>query len=210
LLCDAGGILSFPMVKSTDLQGEPDDTLIQIYQADREGVRGRQAVSVLFERWRLRVYQWARRVVREHESALDIAQDCLLQAFEALPRYQARGRFSAWLFTIVHNRCLSAVRRRPLAHDPEVDTDLLASQSPAPDEAYADADQERRMMERIDEVLEPRERTALWLRTMEGMSVDEITRLLDVDGASGARGLLQTARRKLRASIEREPGGGTA
>jgi RNA polymerase sigma-70 factor (ECF subfamily) len=197
------------MVRLTELQGESDDVLIRTYQQDRTGPRGREAVAVLFERWRLRVYQWARRVVREHEAALDIAQDCLMQAFEALPRYEARGRFSAWLFAIVHNRCLSAVRRRPLVHDPEVDTEGLVSGTAGPDEQYADAETERRMMARIDEVLAPHERAALWLRTMEGMSVDEITRLLGVDGASGARGLLQTARRKLRASIESERRGGT-
>ena len=197
------------MVRLPDLQGESDDALAHAYQEDPHGLRGRAAATVLFERWRLRVYQWARRVVRDHESALDIAQDCLLQAFEALPRYEARGRFSAWLFAIVHNRCLSAVRRRPLAHDPEVDTDQLVSAAAGPDEQYADAEAERRMMARIDEVLSPQERAALWLRTMEGMSVDEITRVLGVDGASGARGLLQTARRKLRASIAGERGGGS-
>jgi RNA polymerase sigma-70 factor (ECF subfamily) len=195
------------MVRSPDLRGESDDALIRIYQDDRDGERGRGAASALFERWRVRVYQWARRVVRDHESALDVAQDCLLQAYEALPRYEARGRFSAWLFTIVHNRCLSAVRRRPLMHDPEVDTDRLASRAPGPEEEFADADERRRIQDTIRDVLEPRERTALWLRTMEGMSVDEITRLLSLDGASGARGLLQTARRKLRAAVGRDPEG---
>lgn len=196
------------MARFTELEGESDDGLARAYQADPHGPRGRAAATMLFERWRLRVYQWARRVVREHDAALDVAQDCLLQAFEALPRYEARGRFSAWLFTIVHNRCLSAVRRRPLVHDPEVDTEQLVAGTAGPDEQYAEAEAERRMMARIDEVLDPRERAALWLRTIEGMSVDEITRLLEVDGASGARGLLQTARRKLRASVEGEQGGG--
>jgi RNA polymerase sigma-70 factor (ECF subfamily) len=132
----------------------------------------------------------------------------MLQAFEALPRYETKGRFSAWLFTIVHNRCLSAVRRRPLTHDPEVDTDHLPSDAPGPEEAFSNATEERRMTERIGQVLTPKERSALWLRTVEGMSLEEITSLLELDGASGARGLLQTARRKLRASIERERKGG--
>jgi hypothetical protein len=35
------------------------------------------------------------------------------------------------------------------------------------------------------------------------MPVDEITQVLDIDSASGARGLLQTARRKLRAGFVR-------
>jgi hypothetical protein len=42
------------------------------------------------------------------------------------------------------------------------------------------------------------------------MPVDEITRVLNLENATGARGLLQTARRKLRAArggAGEEPGG---
>lgn len=191
------------MVSTPELQGASDDDLVRVIQGEPGGPRGRDAASVLFGRWRVRVYQWARRVVREHETALDVAQDSLLQAYEALPRYEARGSFSAWLFTIVHNRCLSAVRRRPLIHDPEVDTDELASTRAGPEDEAADSDEEDRILRTIREVLDPRERSALWLRTHEGMSVDEITGLLRLDSASGARGVLQTARRKLRAALSR-------
>jgi len=49
--------------------------------------------------------------------------------------------------------------------------------------------------------LEPLERWTLWLRCFERMPVDEITRVLRIDRASGARGVLQKARRKLRAAL---------
>lgn len=196
------------MQRHPELLGEPDDALVRAYQDDRDGPRGREAAAVLFGRWRLRAYQWARRFVHEHEQALDIAQDCLMQAFEALPRYDARGRFSAWLFAIVHNRCRGAVRRRPLVRDPDADTDLLVSGVPGPEDEFESAERERQLLERIGRVLEPHERAALWMRSVEGLSVDDITRLLELDGASGARGVLQTARRKLRAAFRPGPGAG--
>ncbi len=46
--------------------------------------------------------------------------------------------------------------------------------------------------------LDPSEEEAFWLRIVEGMSVDQITRTLRLKNASGARGILQSARRKLR------------
>jgi len=44
-------------------------------------------------------------------------------------------------------------------------------------------------------------REALWLRCFEHMPVDEIGRVMRLENASGARGLLQRARRKLRAAL---------
>jgi hypothetical protein len=41
------------------------------------------------------------------------------------------------------------------------------------------------------------------LRWQERMPIEEITRQLGLVGATGARGVLQTARRKLRAELER-------
>jgi DNA-directed RNA polymerase specialized sigma24 family protein len=41
----------------------------------------------------------------------------------------------------------------------------------------------------------------LWLRCFEKVPVDEITRMLGITEASGARGVLQRARRRLRAAL---------
>ncbi len=178
-----------------------DEMLIAEYLDDREGPLGRAALGALIDRWSGRVYRWAHRVVRERERALDLAQDSLIQMVDALPRYEARGRFSAWLFVIVHHRCLSAVRRRSLDVDPEVSADSLLAPGAGPEADHESSETMRRILGAMEQALEPRERAALWMRAYEGMSVDDITRVLGVDGASGARGLLQTARRKLRAAL---------
>jgi DNA-directed RNA polymerase specialized sigma24 family protein len=57
------------------------------------------------------------------------------------------------------------------------------------------------MLDLVRRHLDPLEREAIWLRCYEGMPVEEITGLLGIDTASGARGILQRARRKLRAAL---------
>lgn len=194
------------MVSVEDLSGWEDEALVRAHRADPGGPQGRRALAVLLGRWRGRVYLWAYRVLREREAALDAAQDSLVRMVEALPRYEPRGRFSAWLFTIVHNRCLSAVRARALRRDPGIDLEGLPAPAADP-ERGPDA---RHELERVQAVMErsltAQERTALWLRAYEAMSVEDITRMLALDSESGARGLLQTARRKLRAALAGDGG----
>ena len=61
----------------------------------------------------------------------------------------------------------------------------------------------------LTDTLTPQEQEAIWLRWFERMPVDDITCALGLDTASGARGLLQAARRKLRVVLYRrdEEGG---
>jgi RNA polymerase sigma-70 factor (ECF subfamily) len=188
------------MTGDHDLDSPSDESLIQLYQREPLSVPGREALSRLIARWSQRIYAWAYRFVGEREQALDLAQDCLLSMIQALPRYQARGKFSAWLFTIVHNRCLDVVRRRALERV-DLDLDALPAGEPGP-EALAEIESDReRIFSAMREHLAPVEQRALWLRAYEGASVEHITRMLNLQGASGARGVLQSARRKLRVAL---------
>jgi RNA polymerase sigma-70 factor (ECF subfamily) len=184
---------------------ETDDALVERFQSDPDEAVRRAALEALVDRWSGRVFLWARRFVREREAALDLSQEALLAMIGALPRYRSSGRFGAWLFTIVHNRCRNAARPRSLRRDPEVDMDELAADLPLPESGLDSREALRRLLAGLQHALEPRERAALWLRAAEGMSVDDITQALQIDGPSGARAVLQTARRKLRAELS--PGG---
>ena len=184
-----------------------DEDLVRVVQSDPDGPRGRTAASELLGRYRVRTYAWCYRHVRDHELALDLAQDALLSAWKAIPRFVERARFSSWLFAIARNRCLTALRTKSLTRDEGIDPEQLLDDGPDPIEELARRDEEEAVMKAIREVLDPQEQEALWLRAVERVPVDEITRLMNLDGASGARGLLQTARRKLRAAMARREGG---
>jgi RNA polymerase sigma-70 factor (ECF subfamily) len=180
-----------------------DEALVRRIRADREGGAGRAAASELFGRYTDRVYLWCFRYCHDHERALDAAQDVLLAAWRALGGFEERARFSSWLYAIARHRCLRLLKRGSLTVDDETDPDSVSGTERAPEVLYEGREEEEGVLRLLDEALDPVEREAIWLRCFENLPVEEITEVLDLKGASGARGVLQAARRKLRAALER-------
>ncbi len=162
---------------------------------------GRHAASVLLGRYHGRVYSWCLRYVRDHEQALDMAQEVMLNAYRNLDSFAGKSRFSSWLFSITRNRCLSELRRPCLLMDEGADPDDRAARELPPDQGFEERVDEEDLMELIHRLLDPVEQQALWLRCFERMPVEEITAVLGIEEASGARGVLQRARRKLRVGL---------
>ena len=164
-----------------------------------------QGAAELFGRYRGRVYAWCRRYTSDPEQALDLAQDVLLAAYRSLDTWEARAPFGGWLFTITHHACLRAVRARPLLRDDDCVLEDLPDPRPDAASMLEEAQEREALLALVQERLDPLEQRALWLRWSERMPVDEITRVLGIHTASGARGLLQTARRKLKGRAEPGP-----
>jgi len=185
------------------MKGLSDEELAGRYGRDPDGAGGRAAARELFERYRDRVFLWCARRVRNPEEAMDLAQDVLVSAYRALARFEARSRYSTWIYTIARNRCHRALRRPSLVRDEDTEVDQLVAGDPDPLERYTREESEERLMELMRGALSTREQDALWMRCVERLSVEEVSRRLGITGASGARSVLQSARRKLRASLER-------
>ena len=164
-----------------------EEQLLELASQQPESQAGREAAAELLERYQQNVYLWCFRMVREHELALDIAQEVLMQAYSALSRFEGRSGFGTWLFAIARNRCLSHLRRPALFADEEQDPDQLAAGGPDPERHLEESQDEEHLLRLINTTLDENERTALWLRCFERVPVDEISRLLQ-----------QRARRKLR------------
>jgi len=182
-----------------------DEELARIYREDPSAEEARAAASELFRRYWKRVYLWCLRRTGRHETARDLAQEVLISAYRALQGFEGRCLYRTWLYTIMKHRCQRSLRRPSWTRDEETDVDRLPAAETAADSALIEEEDEETILRTIRTALEPDEQSALWLRCVERLPVDEITRRLAVPGPSGARGLLQTARRKLRAALERGP-----
>jgi len=191
--------MSQPMKDGTSA-GTPDRELVERAKAHPASAAGREAAGELLRRYRRPVYVWCFRYVGEHERALDMAQDVLLAAYERLGEFEGRAAFSSWLFVITRNRCLNEKRNDHRRED--IEPDSIVDESTAFDERLESEMQGQRLLDLAAQVLDDEERKALWLRYSELMPVDEITTVLQLDHKSGARALLQRARRKLRAAWE--------
>ena len=186
-----------------------DEELVRLIQTSPGTDDAQRLVSELLKRWRASIFSWCWRVVRDRELAEDLAQDCLVLIHRALPGFEPRARVSSWMFAIVRNRCLSELRRGRPARAAWEQAENVTDPAEGHEERFEHQLGAERVLAMMREVLTPEEQSALWLRAYEEWSVEDITRVLLVPSASGARGMLQTARRKLRAALENGKEGGS-
>lgn len=196
------------MVAPKVLRDESDRALVERIRHG-ESSQASAAATELFGRYQQRVYRWCLRHVRNHEDALDLAQDVLLIAYRSLHTYEGRAPFGGWLFTVAHHRCLRVLRKRAVVYDEDIVLEDIPDVRRDAETAMADEQDQAAMLGLIRDRLDPVEQRVVWLRCVEEMPVDEITRVLRLGNATGARGVLQTARRKLRAARgDQSPQGG--
>ncbi len=189
------------MMKPDAEDPRSDEDLALLAAGCPDSPAGRKAACTVLERYARVVYRWCYSYVGNVEQAEDLAQDVLLRAYRHLGDFEGWGRFSAWLFVITRNLCLDAVRRDARRKREEIELDRLADPAPGPEAELAARREEERTLSLIREHLSEQEQDALWLRCFERMPLDAITRVLGITQRSGARAVLQNARRKLRAAL---------
>ncbi len=154
-----------------------------------------RAVDELFASAEERVYAVCRTILGEPERARDVAQEAMLTGFRGLRKFRGESTFGTWMYGIARYLCFNAVRRKGevLTEDGVLDAD----------EPGANALRQLRRAEREELVrlaaasLDPLEQEAIHLRYVEGLPQERITEILELDTATGARGLLQRSRRRL-------------
>lgn len=186
----------------TDQTAATDSQLVIQAQTRWDEPPGRRAAAELLTRYQQPVYQWCMRYARDHDAALDLAQDVLLKAYEKLKGFEQRSSFSSWLFVMTRNHCLNEQRRKKRFVDADVDFDGYDAGETPPDEQLIEIESEEQLLEVIRRTLDEHEQRALWMRCVERLSVDEITETMGIADRSGARALLQRARRKLARAMD--------
>ena len=159
-------------------------------------------VDALFARHHDQLYAWCLRWVGDPELAMDLAQDTLLTAYQKLATFRGDARFSTWLLRIARFKSLNALRKEGevLAEDGLIDPEDPSGSALT---HLQRRQREDLMREAAAAVLDPLEQEVIYLRYTEHLPVDRITDLLEIDTATGARGLLQRCKRKLRDELLR-------
>jgi len=157
------------------------------------------------------VLRLATNLLRSPEEANDIYQEAFLRVYKNLHTFRFDCSFHTWLYRIVSNLCLDALRKRKVRREESsvVETsEGLLDRMDAVEEQRADGNPARRLesqqlKERIQEVLgglTPRERAVFEMRHYQGMRLRTIGEVMGTS-EEAAKNCLFRATQKMRAAL---------
>jgi RNA polymerase sigma-70 factor (ECF subfamily) len=177
--------------------------------------RARAGDATAFEQIMLdterKVVATAWRMLGNREDARDAAQEVYLRVYKYLDRFKPEQDFNGWLYRITINVCRDAARKKRGATSGGELFDTLRNEherhappeSLSPDaEENAIRSQQRSMLMSALETLPEKERAALVLRDLEGLTTEEVARVLRSRPVT-VRSQISSARAKLKIHCER-------
>jgi RNA polymerase sigma-70 factor (ECF subfamily) len=175
------------MALALDLRNLPDADVAALAKEGRE-----PAFRELVRRYERPVFSLIFRMVRDRETAEDLAQDTFIKVLNNIDRYRSEFKLSSWLFKIANNVTIDHLRRRQLATvsldgSPHAQT-AAEAQATSLDvesrgESALEAMETRELgsaIERAIGQLRPEYRSCILLRHVEGRSYEEIAATLDL------------------------------
>ena len=155
----------------------------------------RDAASGLVDRYQMRLFNVALRMLNNVQDAEDVTQTVFLNAFLNLRTYNPRYRFFSWIYRMTVNESLNLLKRRKPTVTLEDDLDILAPGA-APDRA---AEVEDRVGKALMG-LKPDDRAVVVLRHFVSFSYREIADVLEIPVRT-VKSRLYTARERLRLTL---------
>jgi RNA polymerase sigma-70 factor (ECF subfamily) len=187
-------------VEYSRLDETSDEDLVECYRSSQDESQRRQAINELFARYQARILRWCIRFTRDHESALDLAQDIFLRVYRNLHTYRGDSRFSTWIYVIVRNQCMSALERRacqPSYVDAAAAADIADASSTRAYSRIEEQDASERLCRAMLAALTATEANVMMLHYGQEVALADITRSLGLKNKSGAKAYIVSARRKL-------------
>ena len=180
-----------------------------------EAARGdREAFRDLVERYQRRVLGVVLGMLHDRDAAMDVTQEAFIKAYRSIGSFKGDASFYTWIYRIAVNLAIDWQRRewrRPVAEGPrgapgegpgEDPIDRIGDESPGADPFHATSDLQlrARVREAIDE-LTPDHKAVILLREVEGLSYDEISRVMQCSKGT-VMSRLHYARKKLQKRLQ--------
>ena len=148
-----------------------------------------RAFDRLVTKHRGKIYAMILNMVKNDADAWDLSQEAFIKAWKALPKFEARSRFSTWLFRICHNVVYDWLRKRRIQGDGELNDEVFdsaridpgAATAPSQDKRPDDALEQSELRAQLDDAigkLSEQHREVILLREVQGLDYKEIAEII--------------------------------
>ena len=158
-----------------------------------------EAFEQLIRQYERLVLVTAMRLLGNLADAQDASQEVFLRLYRNLGKVESSGAFSSWLYRVTVNVCHDLRRKRPAAA-PMEDAALTPAADADPQQANLQAER-RHALDLSLRRLSEKERAALVLRDLEGLSTGEVAQALGSTQAT-VRSQISKARVKMKGFME--------
>lgn len=190
---------------------DPDDDARLVARAQAGDMR---AFDTLVTRHRGRIFAMIRNMIHQEADAWDLAQEVFIKAWQALPHYEAKAKFSTWLYRIAHNVVYDSTRKRKFESAGEFNDEIfdrhridaaavaVPGAGESPDDALARAELRRKLGAALAK-LSAEHREVVLLKDVQGLAYKEIAEVMQ-SSIGTVMSRLFYARQKLQTLLQDE------
>jgi len=155
------------------------------------------ALEQVYRQYGEQILNQSYRILLSREAAEDVVHDIFVNLSHRLRNFKGRSSLGTWLYRVTHNHCLEKLRQERNRN--KILREYINSFKPSEKLSAEDKD----MLQRALETLEPETRSLLWLKDGEGLEIKELSQIMDTpEGTLKAR--LFREREKLRQWLQKE------
>lgn len=199
------------LVGPDGVMNDPDDDLRLVALAQQGDMR---SYDTLVTRHRGRIYAMIQNMIHQEADAWDLSQEVFIKAWHALPRFEAKARFSTWIYRIAHNVVYDWARKRKIESAGELNDEIFEreridsasfttpSGGESPDNTMAMGELRIKIQTALGK-LSQEHREVVLLKDVQGLSYKEIAEAMSITMGTVMSRLFY-ARQKLQALLKDE------
>lgn len=177
-----------------EINDRSDEELVKLINKDEKDF-----FSVLYERYREKVYKKCLNMTHNTELAKDHCQEIFLKVMNALNTYKGEAKFSTWLYAITYNHCMEYLRKNQRIKFADWSDKLEIPVEENEEEVFKIMELKKEQLTLLLEILKPEDKAIIILKYWECMELDRIQYILSIDTLPAVKMRLLRARKRLRA-----------
>jgi RNA polymerase sigma-70 factor (ECF subfamily) len=191
-------------VEETQENNESDLSLVRRAQEEDSS-----AYDELIRRYQQRIYATLYHMTSNHDDANDLTQETFIKGYRALKGFKGDSSFYTWIYRIAVNKTINFLKQRKnrsqmslndvdfnAEHDPDL-VALISDRTPRREVSLTEL--QEKLNEAMQKLSEPH-RLAVTLHDVQGMSHEEIAKVMDCNIGT-VRSRLFYARQQLQAYL---------